>query len=234
MGTQETTSLLRPLVEDLEARRAKIRLGGGEEKIQKQHDREKLTARERIALLIDEGTFTELGIHGKPALLPARDGRRRRARRRRDHRLRQDRRAAGGSLRVRLHGDGRLDGDDRRDQGHAVARAGADQADAVRLAARLRRRARAGGRRCDVRGLRAPVPRGGRDERRDPADRGADGPVRGGHRLHPGPGGLRADGQGQRVNGARGAAPREGCRRRGRHPGGTGRLARAHAQVGRR
>ena len=64
--TTKTTSLLRPLVEDLEARRAKIRLGGGEEKIQKQHEREKLTARERIALLIDEGTFTELGIHGKP------------------------------------------------------------------------------------------------------------------------------------------------------------------------
>jgi len=64
--TEQKTSLLRPLVEDLEARRAKIRLGGGEEKIQKQHEREKLTARERIALLIDEGTFTELGIHGKP------------------------------------------------------------------------------------------------------------------------------------------------------------------------
>jgi acetyl-CoA carboxylase carboxyltransferase component len=59
-------SLLRPLVEDLEARRAKIREGGGEEKTQKQHDREKLTARERIALLIDDRTFTEMGIHGKP------------------------------------------------------------------------------------------------------------------------------------------------------------------------
>ena len=43
-----------------------IRLGGGEEKIAEQHEREKLTARERIALLIDEGTFVELGIHGKP------------------------------------------------------------------------------------------------------------------------------------------------------------------------
>jgi acetyl-CoA carboxylase carboxyltransferase component len=63
---ERPSSLLRPLVEDLEARRAKIRLGGGEEKIAKQHEREKLTARERIALLIDEGTFTELGIHGKP------------------------------------------------------------------------------------------------------------------------------------------------------------------------
>ena len=64
--TERPQSLLRPLVEDLEARRAKIRLGGGEEKIAKQHSRDKLTARERIALLIDDGTFTELGIHGKP------------------------------------------------------------------------------------------------------------------------------------------------------------------------
>ncbi len=61
-----STSLLRPLVEDLEARRASIRLGGGEAKIAEQHAREKLTARERIALLIDDGTFVELGIHGTP------------------------------------------------------------------------------------------------------------------------------------------------------------------------
>jgi acetyl-CoA carboxylase carboxyltransferase component len=59
-------SMLRPLVEDLEARRARIKLGGGEDKIAQQHEREKLTARERIALLIDAGTFVELGIHGKP------------------------------------------------------------------------------------------------------------------------------------------------------------------------
>ena len=64
--TDAPTSLLRPLVEDLEARRAKIMLGGGEEKIAKQHQREKLTARERIALLIDAGTFVEMGIHGRP------------------------------------------------------------------------------------------------------------------------------------------------------------------------
>jgi acetyl-CoA carboxylase carboxyltransferase component len=64
--TDAPTSLLRPLVADLEARRAKAMLGGGEEKIAKQHAREKLTARERIALLIDEGTFVEMGIHGRP------------------------------------------------------------------------------------------------------------------------------------------------------------------------
>ncbi|HWD64469.1 MAG TPA: acyl-CoA carboxylase subunit beta [Solirubrobacteraceae bacterium] len=60
------TSLLRPLADDLERRRAEIRLGGGEEKIAKQHAADKLTARERLALLIDEGTWAELGIHGRP------------------------------------------------------------------------------------------------------------------------------------------------------------------------
>src|ERR671926_354002 len=58
--------MLRPLVEDLHARREQARLGGGEERIARQHEQGKLTARERLALLIDEGTFTELGIHGRP------------------------------------------------------------------------------------------------------------------------------------------------------------------------
>jgi acetyl-CoA carboxylase carboxyltransferase component len=59
-------SALRPLVEELHERRAKAKLGGGEERIAKQHAADKLTARERIDLLIDEGTFTELGIHAQP------------------------------------------------------------------------------------------------------------------------------------------------------------------------
>jgi len=61
-----TTSRLRTLAEDLEARRAQIRQGGGAEKVAAQHAADKLAARERIALLIDEGTFVELGIHGRP------------------------------------------------------------------------------------------------------------------------------------------------------------------------
>jgi acetyl-CoA carboxylase carboxyltransferase component len=60
------TSLLRPLADDLRARRAQLMQGGGEAKIAAQHAAEKLTARERVALLIDEGTFVELGIHGRP------------------------------------------------------------------------------------------------------------------------------------------------------------------------
>ena len=47
-------------LEDLRRRKEKIRLGGGEERIQKQHEKGKLTARERLHLLFDEGTFVEL------------------------------------------------------------------------------------------------------------------------------------------------------------------------------
>jgi acetyl-CoA carboxylase carboxyltransferase component len=61
-----STSLLRPLAEDLAARRQRIKQGGGADRIAKQHAAEKLTARERLELLIDEGTFVELGIHGRP------------------------------------------------------------------------------------------------------------------------------------------------------------------------
>src|SRR5215831_8213092 len=63
MATEPAPSILRPLVEDLQARREAAKLGGGEERIARQHAQEKLTARERIDLLVDEGTFTELGIH---------------------------------------------------------------------------------------------------------------------------------------------------------------------------
>ncbi|MGH2884821.1 MAG: carboxyl transferase domain-containing protein, partial [Solirubrobacteraceae bacterium] len=61
-----STSLLRPLAEDLAARREQIKLGGGPEKVAAQHAAEKLTARERLALLIDDGTWVELGIQAQP------------------------------------------------------------------------------------------------------------------------------------------------------------------------
>ena len=45
----------------LEDLRAASLSGGGEEAVKRQHERGKLTARERIALLLDEGTFVEAG-----------------------------------------------------------------------------------------------------------------------------------------------------------------------------
>jgi acetyl-CoA carboxylase carboxyltransferase component len=57
---------LHDVVEDLHARRERAKLGGGEEKIAVQHERGKLTARERIDLLVDPGTFVEIGIQAGP------------------------------------------------------------------------------------------------------------------------------------------------------------------------
>jgi propionyl-CoA carboxylase beta chain len=47
-------------LKDLAERERRAQLGGGEERIQKQHAAGKLTARERIELLLDPGSFVEL------------------------------------------------------------------------------------------------------------------------------------------------------------------------------
>ncbi|HXL95590.1 MAG TPA: acyl-CoA carboxylase subunit beta [Streptosporangiaceae bacterium] len=47
-------------IADLERRRQEAIHAGSSQAVEKQHDRGKLTARERIALLLDEGSFTEL------------------------------------------------------------------------------------------------------------------------------------------------------------------------------
>jgi 3-methylcrotonyl-CoA carboxylase beta subunit len=57
------TSRLRDLSAAVRALEAKLREGGGEDKIARQHKQGKLTARERIARLCDEGTqFVEIGL----------------------------------------------------------------------------------------------------------------------------------------------------------------------------
>jgi len=50
------------LISELEARKAKALEQGGAEKVQRQHDRGRLTARERIDKLLDAGSFLELGL----------------------------------------------------------------------------------------------------------------------------------------------------------------------------
>src|SRR5690606_12943032 len=46
-------------LEDLRLRKEQAALGGGQRRIQAQHDRGKQTARERIAMLTDTGSFEE-------------------------------------------------------------------------------------------------------------------------------------------------------------------------------
>ena len=46
-------------IKELVEKRVQARLGGGEKAIEKQHQRGKYTARERIEMLVDEGSFEE-------------------------------------------------------------------------------------------------------------------------------------------------------------------------------
>ena len=50
---------MQEVIAELETRRATARLGGGEKRIDAQHQRGKLTARERLEVLLDESTFEE-------------------------------------------------------------------------------------------------------------------------------------------------------------------------------
>jgi len=54
---------MKDILERLEEQRAQARLGGGERRIDAQHKRGKLTARERIGLLLDEGSFEEFDMY---------------------------------------------------------------------------------------------------------------------------------------------------------------------------
>ncbi len=53
---------MRDILEELEKRRAAARAGGGEARIAAQHARGKLTARERIEILLDPGSFEEFDM----------------------------------------------------------------------------------------------------------------------------------------------------------------------------
>jgi propionyl-CoA carboxylase beta chain len=53
---------MKDMLERLEVRRAQARLGGGVKRIEAQHARGKLTARERLELLLDQGSFEEFDM----------------------------------------------------------------------------------------------------------------------------------------------------------------------------
>jgi propionyl-CoA carboxylase beta chain len=54
---------LKHVLAELEKRRAEARLGGGEKRIAAQHAKAKLTARERLEVLLDEGSFEEFDMY---------------------------------------------------------------------------------------------------------------------------------------------------------------------------
>ncbi len=54
---------MKQVLDELARRRATASLGGGEKRIEAQHKRGKLTARERIELLLDDQSFEEYGMY---------------------------------------------------------------------------------------------------------------------------------------------------------------------------
>jgi acetyl-CoA carboxylase carboxyltransferase component len=60
-GEQAMSGKTKKHLEALRELRGRAVLGGGQKRIDQQHERGKLTARERLALLLDEGSFQEFG-----------------------------------------------------------------------------------------------------------------------------------------------------------------------------
>ncbi|MCB2064097.1 MAG: methylmalonyl-CoA carboxyltransferase, partial [Novosphingobium sp.] len=50
-------------IAEMEKRRAAAKLGGGEKRIEAQHSKGKLTARERLDILLDDGSFEEVDTY---------------------------------------------------------------------------------------------------------------------------------------------------------------------------
>ena len=52
-------------LDELSKLKEEAKLGGGQERIKSQHEKGKLTARERVELLVDEGSFEEVDMFVK-------------------------------------------------------------------------------------------------------------------------------------------------------------------------
>ena len=226
---------LRELVVDLEARREKIRQMGGPERVERQHERGKLTARERLALLFDDGIFFEVGMHGRQMGPAGEKG---------------DTPADGV-----VCGFGKVEGRmvcaaayDFTVKGGSIGQTGEEKVTRLRkmalqgrwpivwlidsAGARIDPGQRSSPRRAQpVRGLGSPVPRAGGDERRRAAGGRHGGAWGGGHRVHPGPRRLRAHGQGRRLAGARADRPGQGRDRPGHRRAGARWVEGAHNEV---
>ena len=59
LPSKQPAKRLQELTSELRELEAKLRLGGGPDKIERQHKQGKLTARERIDLLLDKGSFQQ-------------------------------------------------------------------------------------------------------------------------------------------------------------------------------
>ena len=100
---EQGRAAMKDILDKLEQRRDEARLGGGETRIEAQHKRGKLTARERIELLLDKGSFEEFDMFVEHRSSRLRHGEDEDPRRRRGHRLGHGQRPHRLSVRQGLH-----------------------------------------------------------------------------------------------------------------------------------
>ena len=62
---RQKTKSMQEKVGDLNARHAELEMGGGKDRMDKQHQSGKMTARERIASLVDKNSFEEIGLFAR-------------------------------------------------------------------------------------------------------------------------------------------------------------------------
>ena len=93
--------LIEQKIQELLEKRNEARLGGGQKRIDSQHAKGKMTARERIAILLDEGSFEETDMFVTHRTVDF--GLDKQQYRRRRHRSRHHRRPRRLRLRSRLH-----------------------------------------------------------------------------------------------------------------------------------
>jgi propionyl-CoA carboxylase beta chain len=224
---------MKEIIRQLEEKRAAARLGGGQKRIDAQHAKGKLSARERIELLLDPKSFEEWDMFV-------------------EHRCNDF-----GMAQNRIPGDGVVTGygtvngrlvfvfsQDFTVFGGALSKPHAEKIckimdHAMRVGApvdrpeRFRRRADPGRRRI-ARRLRRSVPAQRAALGRDPADLGDHGPVRGRRGVFAGDDRLHLHGEGLVVHVRHRSRGREDRDARGSQRRGAGRRADAHDEVGRR
>ena len=174
------------------------RLGGGEKRIAAQHAKGRLTARERLSVLLDQGSFEEYDMFVEHNAIDFGMAEQTHPGRRRGHRLGHDQRPPGLCLRAGLHGVRRLAvrtprAEDLQGHGH-----GDEGRRAGHRSQRQRRGAHPGGRRQPRRLCRG-VPAQRARSRSHPADQPDHGPMRGRRGLFAGDDRLHLHGEGLRA-----------------------------------
>ena len=224
------TDDMRDMLAELEGRRERARAGGGARRIEAQHAKGKLTARERLAVFLDQGSFeefdmfvqhrgTDFGMADQP-----------RSRRRRRHRLGHGQRAHGLRLRQGFHRLRRLAVGGPCREGAEGPGPGAAQPRADHRLLRCRRRTHPGGRR-GARRLCRDLPAQRARLRRHPADLGDHGPLRRRRRLFAGDDRLHLHGPRHLLHVRHRAGRGEDRHQRDGDGGGTRRRLRPHGEV---